>query len=99
MRMVAPAIAGVVERMPRVCGAIVFEHVPLEPFEGDGAQEPRRHDPVGVEVVAAKRKPAARDVTVGHVSMALAPQRATMMPTRIKPVWLGMPQASCWDFL
>src|SRR4051812_29494768 len=45
--------------MLRVGGAIVLEHVLLEPFERDRAQEPRRHDAVGVEVAAAHRQAAA----------------------------------------
>ncbi len=45
--------------MLRIGGAIVLEHVPLEPFERHRAQEARRHDAVGVEVVAAEGKAAA----------------------------------------
>ncbi len=42
-------------------GALVLEHVLLEPVEGDRPQEPRRDDAIGVDVVAAHRQPAALD--------------------------------------
>ncbi len=41
--------------------AVVFEDVRLEPLEADALQESRRHDPVGVDVVAAQREGAAAD--------------------------------------
>ena len=54
-------VARVVERMRGIGGAIVLEQVRLEPFEGDRAQKARRHDAIGVDVVAAQRQPAAGD--------------------------------------
>ena len=36
-------------------GSIVFEQVLFETFEGDRPQKSRRHDAVGVEVVAPQR--------------------------------------------
>ena len=41
--------------------AIVLEDVLLEPVEGDRAQEPRRDDAIGVDVVAAQRQRRARN--------------------------------------
>src|SRR5687767_2349336 len=35
--------------------AIVLEHMLFEPVERDGAQEARRHDAVGIDVLAAQR--------------------------------------------
>ena len=57
--------ARVVERMRRRAGAIVLEHVPLEPLERRRAQEARGHDAVRVDVVAAQRQPAARNIADG----------------------------------
>ncbi len=54
-------VSGIVERVRGVGRAVVFEQVLLEPFEGHGAQEPRRHDPIGVEVVAAERQAPTGD--------------------------------------
>jgi hypothetical protein len=47
--------------MIRIGGAIVFEHVPFETLERHSPQEARRHDAIGVEIVAAQRQPAAGD--------------------------------------
>ena len=53
-------VTRVVEWMPEVGRAIVFEDVTLQTVEGHGLEEPRRHDPVGVDVVAVQRQaPAA----------------------------------------
>ena len=54
-------VARVAERVARVRGTIVFKQMLLEAVERNGAQEPCRHDAVGVDVVAAKRQTAARD--------------------------------------
>src|SRR6185295_10909548 len=35
---------------------VVLEHVLLEPVEADTAKKPRRHDPIGVDVVATQRQ-------------------------------------------
>ena len=56
--------------MRRIGRAIVFEQVLLEAFECDRAQEPRRHDAVGVEIVAAQRKRAAGDDVDGSHAYA-----------------------------
>src|SRR5258706_9299208 len=47
--------------MGRVGRAGVLEQVLFEVFERHRAQKTRRHDAVGVEVVAAQRQRAARD--------------------------------------
>jgi hypothetical protein len=39
--------------VPGIGGAIVFEEMRLEPFERDRAKKPRRHDAIGVDIVAA----------------------------------------------
>ena len=49
-------IPWIVERMPRIRGAVVLEQVPLEPVERHGAKEARRHDAIGVELVAPRRQ-------------------------------------------
>src|SRR5438128_2658206 len=60
-------IARIVEGMSRIRRPVVLEQMPLQPFECDGAQEPRRHDAVGIEVVTAERKRAAGDgLNGGH---------------------------------
>src|SRR5689334_4844032 len=41
--------------------AVVLEHMVFEPFERDNLQIARRHDAVGVDVVAAKRNSASCD--------------------------------------
>jgi hypothetical protein len=38
---------------------IVLEYMRVEAFEGDRLEEPRRHDPVGVHVLAANRQGAS----------------------------------------
>ena len=43
------------------CGAVIFEQMPLETFEGHRAQKARRHDAIGVEVVAAQWQRTAGD--------------------------------------
>jgi hypothetical protein len=48
--------------MPRIAFAIVLEEVPLESLEGDHSEIPRWHDPIGIDVVAAKRKTPAADL-------------------------------------
>src|SRR5687767_3728905 len=60
------AVSGIVEWVGRaglVTGgrpfALVFEEIPLQPFERHCAQIARRHDTVGVDVVAAQRKRGA----------------------------------------
>ena len=53
-------VARIVERVLRVGGAIVLEQVPLEPLERHGSQEARRHDAIGVDVVAAQRQRRGR---------------------------------------
>src|SRR4029453_3176746 len=53
------AIPRIIERVLRGL-PVVLEDVLLEPVEGNGAQEARRHDAVSVDVWAAKRHPAAR---------------------------------------
>ena len=49
--------SGIVERMYAgarcaTAGALVLEYVAFEPLERNRAQEPRRHDAVGVDVIA-----------------------------------------------
>src|SRR4051812_18058629 len=41
---------------------VVLEHMLLEPFKGDRLQEPRRHDAIGVDVLAAHRQRASVDL-------------------------------------
>ena len=54
----------IVERMQarraRAPRAIVFEDVRFEALERDGLQKPRRHDAIGVDVVAAQRRAPGR---------------------------------------
>jgi hypothetical protein len=45
--------------MRRIGGAVVDEHVLLEALEGNRPKESRRHDSIGIDVVAAQRQPAA----------------------------------------
>src|SRR5581483_12381316 len=59
------AVARVVERMRRVGRAVVLEDVPLEAFERHRLQEARRHDAVGVDVVAAQRQRAPGHARAG----------------------------------
>jgi hypothetical protein len=40
---------------------VVLEHVLLRPFEGNRLEEPRRHDAVGVDVLAPHRQRAPFD--------------------------------------
>ena len=54
-------IPRVVEGVCRVGLAIVLEHVPFEPLKGDRLQEARRHDSIGIQIVAAQGKTPARD--------------------------------------
>src|SRR5207245_504638 len=56
-----PRESRVAERMIRPRRAIVFEQMPLEAFEGNGAEETRGHDPIRVDVVAAQRQPGTGD--------------------------------------
>src|SRR5204862_186291 len=52
-------VARIAERMRRIRGAIVLEQMLLETIERYRNQEPRRHDSIGVDVVAAQRHAAA----------------------------------------
>ena len=52
-------VTRIAERMLRVGFAVVFEEMLLEPVERDHPKIPGRHDPIGVDVVAAKRDGAA----------------------------------------
>src|SRR4029450_13225493 len=54
-------VARVVEGVGLVGAAIVLEQVVLEPFERHDLEEARRHDAIGVDVVAAQRQAAAFD--------------------------------------
>jgi hypothetical protein len=63
------AVAAVVERVLRLrtvacsrTGALILEQMLFEPFEGHGPQEPRRHDAIRVDVVAAYGQRAAFNV-------------------------------------
>jgi hypothetical protein len=74
------AVAAIVERVLRpgavACsgsGALVFEEMMLESFEGHRAQEPRRHDAVGVDVVAPHGERGAFDDSqfLNHVGLSM----------------------------
>src|SRR4051812_46116782 len=69
-------VARVVERMTRVGLLVVLEEMPLETLERDRHQKPRRHDAVGVDVVAAQRKPAARQLADRRRMIAHRPSHA-----------------------
>src|SRR3954471_2365161 len=64
--------ARIVERMARVGPAIVLEQVALEAFERYRDEEPRRHDPVGVDVIAAQwQSPSLNDADGSRRSRSL----------------------------
>src|SRR5258708_2486140 len=46
--------------MLRIGRLVVLEEVLLEAVERYGAEEPRRHDPVGIDIVAPQRHAVAR---------------------------------------
>src|SRR6266487_6479127 len=52
--------------------SIVLEQMALEPCKRDGAQEPRRHDAIRVDVVASQRQAAAGDGSDGACRLAHA---------------------------
>jgi hypothetical protein len=54
--------ARIVERVARVGLAIVLEQVALEALERDGDEKSRRHDPIGVDVVASQRQASSVDL-------------------------------------
>src|SRR5262249_40906321 len=51
----------VIERMAGVSRPVVFEQMVLEAFKRDRSQEPRRHDPIGIEIVAAEGESSSGD--------------------------------------
>ena len=54
-------VVRIAEAVRRVSGAIVLEQVAFETLERHGPEIACRHDPIGVDVVAAKRNAAAGD--------------------------------------
>src|SRR5262249_47274939 len=70
----------IVERMRRVGRAVVFEHVALEPFERNRLQKTRRHDAVGIDVIAAHRETPAADAQ-DFLRLAHAVTRSSIVRT------------------
>ena len=60
--------------------------MPLEPFERHGHQKPRRHDAIGVDVVAAQRQAAA-----GSTLQLIAPESSRLEALRV--VHAGTPSS------
>src|SRR5205814_610601 len=81
--------------MRPIGGAIVLEQVLVKPFERNRTQKAGRHDPVGVDVVAAQRETAAGDrcdcrrrlVRLTPRMVRLTPRMVRLTPrmVRLKP--------------
>src|SRR6059058_105138 len=81
--------------MRPIGGAIVLEQVLVKPFERNHTQKAGRHDPVGVDVVAAQRETAAGDrcdcrrrlVRLTPRMVRLTPRMVRLTPrmVRLKP--------------
>ena len=68
--------------------AVVLEHVRLEAVEADGAQEPRRHDAVGVDVVAraaARPRPSTCGCSSQVIAFITVPPAASSARRRTSP--------------
>src|SRR5205814_5339293 len=74
--------------MRPIGGAIVLEQVLVKPFERNRTQKAGRHDPVGVDVVAAQRETAAGDrCDCRRRLVRLTPRMVRLKPrmVRLKP--------------